>query len=106
MRAERRWSEQSEQNDQHQQKQQLAKRSSISGRGLDEATHLHRGRVAPVGSSEPAVGGALVDVHILEANVHTHHAATGQEDSVTERETAPRHTVLGQFIVKPNTADL
>lgn len=87
MRAERRRSEQSKQNDQRQRKRQLAKRFSISGRGLDVATHLHCGRVAPVGSSEPAVGGALVDVHILEDNVHTHHAAAGQEDSVTERET-------------------
>lgn len=78
-----------------QRKQQLAKRFSISGRGLDVATHLHRGRVAPVGSSEPAVRGALVDVHVLEANVHAHHAAAGQEDSVTDRETAPRHAVLG-----------
>lgn len=91
MRAEQRCSEQSKQNDRHQQKQQLAKRLSISGHGSGVATHLHRGRVAPVGSSKPAVGGALVDVHILEANVHAHHAAAGQEDSVTERETtAPR----------------
>lgn len=27
--------------------------------------HLHRGGVAPMGSCEPAVRGALVDVHIL-----------------------------------------
>lgn len=102
MRAERRCSEQSKRDDQR--KQQLAN-FSVSGRGSDVATHLHRGRVAPVGSSEPAVGGALVDVHVLEANVHAHHAAAGQEDSVTERETAPRRAVLGQVVVKPNTSD-
>lgn len=39
-----------------------------------------------MGSGEPAVRGALVDVHVLEANVHAHHAPAGQEGSVsTER---------------------
>lgn len=68
------------------------------------ATHLHRGRVAPVCSSEPAVRGALVDVHILEVNVHTHHATAGQEDAVTVREIAPLRTVLGRLVdrVVPN----
>lgn len=55
-------------------------------------THLHRGRVASMGSCEPAVGGALVDVHILEVNVHAHNATAGQEDSVTVRKTTPLHS--------------
>lgn len=44
--------------------------------------HLHSGQVAAVGSSKPAISGALVDINILEINVHSHHAPATQEASV------------------------
>lgn len=37
-------------------------------------THLHGGGVASVGSGKPAVGGALVNVNILQIDVNAHHA--------------------------------
>lgn len=43
-------------------------------------THLHGGQVASMGSSKPAVSGALVDIYILQINVHSHHTPARQED--------------------------
>lgn len=48
-------------------------------------THLHGGQVASMGSSKPAVGGALVDVDVLQINVHAHDAPERQEDSGRSR---------------------
>lgn len=35
-----------------------------------------------MGSSKPAVSGALVDINILQINVNAHHAPARQEDSI------------------------
>lgn len=35
-----------------------------------------------MGSSKPAVSGALVDINILQINVHSHHAPARQEDTI------------------------
>lgn len=45
-----------------------------------QRTHLHGGQVASMGSSKPAVSGALVDIYILQINVHSHHTPARQED--------------------------
>ena len=45
-------------------------------------THLHSGQVASMASSKPAVSGALVDINILQINVHSHHAPARQEDTI------------------------
>lgn len=42
-------------------------------------THLHSGQVASMGSSKPAISGALVDINILQVYVHSHHAPAKQE---------------------------
>ena len=36
-----------------------------------EQTHFHTGEIAAVSPSEPATGGALVNVHVLQVHVHT-----------------------------------
>lgn len=41
-------------------------------------THLHSGQVASMGSSKPAISGALVDINILQVYVHSHHAPAKQ----------------------------
>ena len=46
-------------------------------------THLHRGRIASMGSSKPSIRGALVDVNILQINVDAHHTPERQEESVS-----------------------
>lgn len=35
-----------------------------------------------MGSSKPAVSGALVDINILQINVNPHHAPARQEDTI------------------------
>lgn len=37
--------------------------------------HLHTGEVAAMRPGEPATGGALVDVHVLQVHVHADDAA-------------------------------
>lgn len=39
-----------------------------------------------MGSCEPAVRGALVDVHVLQVDVHAYHAPAGQERSVRSQD--------------------
>lgn len=36
-----------------------------------EQTHFHAGEITAVSPSEPATGGALVNVHILQVHIHT-----------------------------------
>lgn len=47
-------------------------------------THLHRGRVASVGPCKPAVGGALVNINILQIDVNAHHAPERQRERERE----------------------
>lgn len=42
------------------------------------STHFHAGEVAAVGPSKPAAGGALVDVHILQVDIHPNNAPAGE----------------------------
>lgn len=51
-----------------------------------QPTHFHAGEVAAVSPSKPATGGALVNVHILQVDIHPHNAPAREGKRVTSVE--------------------
>lgn len=49
-------------------------------------THLHAGEVTAVGPSKPATVGALVDVHILQVDVHAYNTPATRRAAKKEYE--------------------
>lgn len=49
-------------------------------------THFHAGEVAAVSPSKPAAGGALVNVHILQVDIHPDNAPAREGKRVTSVE--------------------
>lgn len=50
-----------------------------------ELTHFHTGEITAVSPSEPATGGALVNVHVLQVHIHTNNtSATEKEEGEKE----------------------
>lgn len=51
-----------------------------------EQTHFHAGEITAVSPSKPAAVGTLVNVHILQVDIHTHNAPargkTGRERDI------------------------
>lgn len=50
-----------------------------------------------MGSSKPAVSGALVDINILQINVHSHHAPARQENTINPAVEALRMSVQSEL---------
>ncbi len=61
-----------------------------------EQTHFHTGEITAVSPGEPATGGALVDVHVLQVHIHTNDTpARGKKGGKTEEMRRRRRRLEG-----------
>lgn len=50
-----------------------------------EQTHFHTGEITAVCPGEPATGGALVNVHVLQVHIHANDTPAGEKEGSKDR---------------------